>query len=217
MIQLDIIRKGWIHKLNKMLNDLADALTRRNYISHVVANSNEAKALALELIGDCSTGFGGSVTIDELKLYEALADNRNLVYWHWKSDPNERATITQFAAVTEAYIASANAITKDGIIVNTDGFGNRVSSTIYGHSIVVLIIGKNKIVDDLDAAFKRIKEVVCPKNARRLNLKTPCALTGKCTDCDSPQRMCSVTAILEKAPNAIIEFHVILVDEVLGY
>jgi hypothetical protein len=87
---------------------------------------------------------------------------------------------------------------------------------IFGPKKVIIIAGVNKLVDTLEAAFARIRNVAGPLNGSRLNLKTPCAITGKCIDCDSPDRMCKVTVILEKRPN-LSDITIVLVGENLGY
>ena len=101
-------------------------------------------------------------------------------------------------------------------IVNIDGFGNRLAATLHGTGKVYMIVGKNKLAENLDAAIARIKNVSCPANAKRLGLKTPCAVLGHCTDCSSPQRMCRATLIFDRKPNAH-PIDILLVDEELGF
>ena len=101
--------------------------------------------------------------------------------------------------------------------MNIDGTGNRVASMIFGPKNVALIIGKNKFAETMDECMDRIKTVACARNAQRLGLSTPCAVAGRCVDCFSKERICSVTTIIEAKPGAISEMHLILVDEVLGY
>jgi hypothetical protein len=120
------------------------------------------------------------------------------------------------AAGSDYYLLSANAITCDGEIVNTDGSGNRVASMMFGPKNVIFIIGKNKIVADYTAAVDRIRNVASPLNAKRLNYNTPCAVLGYCTDCAHPQRMCSVTGIIHRPPSSV-KMRVILVNEDLGF
>ena len=129
----------------------------------------------------------------------------------------ERGEVTRRAARADWFIASANGITRTGKIVNIDGTGNRVASMLFGPKNVALIIGKNKFAETMDECMDRIKAVACAKNAQRLGLSTPCAVAGRCTDCFSKERICSVTTIIEAKPGAISEMHLILVDEVLGY
>jgi hypothetical protein len=109
-----------------------------------------------------------------------------------------------------------NAITDDGKIVNTDGLGNRLAAFCFGPGKVIVIAGRNKITCDLDAAMERVRNVAAPINARRFGLTTPCVETGKCTDCDSPERICNLTLIIEKQ-HTKGRMKVILVNEDLGY
>ena len=122
------------------------------------------------------------------------------------------------AAHADWFVCSTNAVTRDGRLVNIDGTGNRVAGMFAGPKKVILFIGKNKLVEGgLDEAIARIKRVACPANGRRLNTNTPCALTGECTDCASPRRMCKITSIIEYPPNLLSELHLVLIDEELGY
>ena len=117
----------------------------------------------------------------------------------------------------EVFLLSANAITADGRIVNIDGNGNRVAASVSGPKRVVYAIGRNKIVEGgIDAAIARIKAKACPPNCVRLGKKTPCAATGKCADCDSPDRICKVTAIFDRRPTGT-PTAVYVVDADLGY
>ena len=121
------------------------------------------------------------------------------------------------AANAPSSAASANAITADSRIVNIDGRGNRVAASVSGPKKVVYVIGRNKIVEGgIDAAIARIKAKACPPNCVRLGKKTPCAATGKCADCDSPDRICKVTAIFDRRPTGT-PTAVYVVDADLGY
>lgn len=113
-------------------------------------------------------------------------------------------------------ITSSNAITQDGILVNLDGMGNRVASMVFGPKKVILVVGINKIVRDVEAAKERIKRYAAPANARRLGYATPCAVTGLCSECNAPQRICNAWSIIE---GQLFEgrIHVKLVGENLGY
>jgi hypothetical protein len=114
------------------------------------------------------------------------------------------------------FLSSVNAATLNGELVNIDGIGNRVNATNFGPGKVILIAGYNKIVEDVQEAIRRIKNVTAPINARRLNIDVPCAKLGKCVDCDSPNRICRVIMIHERKPS-LTDILVILVGEELGY
>lgn len=114
------------------------------------------------------------------------------------------------------YISSSNGITEDGLIINIDGMGNRVSSLIYGHERVLIVLGINKISKNREESLRRIKSKACPENAKRLNLNTPCKILNKCTDCNSKDRMCNVTVILEKAPMDS-DISVFIINKSMGF
>ena len=164
-----------------------------------------------------TVGMGGSVTLNQLGLYEKLVTH-NKPSWHWripegKSDKEVRVD----ANASEIYISSVNGIAETGEIINIDGTGNRVAAIFYGHEKVYLVAGKNKIAKDYDAALWRARNIASPLNARRLGVNTPCAVKGdKCYNCNSPQRICRGLSVLwEKPLGADIE--VVLIDEELGY
>ena len=179
----------------------------------------EAAQKALSLIPDSRTvGIGGSVTIREIGLVDALKKQGNIIFSHWEEGltPEEKADKRKKALTSDIYLTSSNAITLNGQLVNIDGTGNRVGAMVFGPKKIIIIAGANKLVNNLDEAFARIRNIAAPLNGSRLNLKTPCALTGKCVDCDSPDRMCNVSVVIHKKPN-LSDITVILVGETLGY
>jgi len=197
----------------KLLKNLKD----RGFLPQLLKNGEEAKRAALEIIGKRSVGFGGSVSVRDIGLYEALKEQGNEVHWHWYAPKEDKIPVERAAQASEVFVTSSNAVMPDGRIVNIDGTGNRVAGLIFGPSTVIVIIGKNKIVDGgLDEAIARIKRDCCGENARRLGLKTPCAATNECHDCRTSARMCNVVAIHEYPTRVGNEFHVLLVDENLG-
>ncbi len=199
-----------------MDKNLIENLQKRHFTVHEAATGEEAKKIALDIIGSRSTGIGGSKTVSQLGLYETLTEQGNEVHWHWKVGPEKKKEERDLAVKCEVYMCSANALMEDGRIVQIDGTGNRLAGLIYGPPCVILIVGRQKIVPDYDSAIERIKRDTCPGNARRQNFDTPCAKTGVCMDCRGPARMCNVTAIIEAPLRVHKEFHVVLVDEELG-
>jgi len=131
----------------------------------------------------------------------------------WKDQINKRKK----ALTADLFLTGTNAITKKGQLVNLDMIGNRVAPLAFGPRNVVLFIGKNKIVNDLDEAMNRIRTISAPLNAKRHeDLKTPCQKTSICCDCKSPQRICNTWTITEKSyPKNRVK--IILIDEELGY
>ena len=193
------------------------SLTRKGFHVHHVATQADARALVLQLISEgTSVGFGGSVTIRDMALYETLQSNGHPVHWHWKNDES-KPDVFALAAASDFYLTSSNAVTADGCLVNIDGTGNRVGAMIHGPQQVIVIAGSNKLVaGGIPQAIARIKSVACPKNAQRLGLNTPCGLTGKCNAEACEKGMCNVTSIIER-PVGGHKITIVLVDEEMGY
>lgn len=164
-----------------------------------------------------TVGVGGSVTLQEMGLYDKLSTH-NRMFWHWYAPHNVPMQEThRMAATAQVYLSSANAIAATGEILNIDGTGNRVASTLYGHEKLYIVAGENKIAENYDAALWRARNIASPKNAQRLAKKTPCALKGdKCYDCSSPERICRGLVVLWE-PMLSMETEIILVGESLGY
>jgi len=182
---------------------VAEALKARGFEAAYCATKEAAAAAVLaETANVARVGMGGSMTMKELGVAAKLEAEGKL--------------LTR-GADCDVFLLSANAITADGRIVNIDGNGNRVAASISGPKRVVYVIGRNKIVEGgVDAAIARVKAKACPPNCVRLGKKTPCAVTGACADCDSPDRICKVTAIFDRRPTGV-PTSVYVVDADLGY
>jgi L-lactate utilization protein LutC len=192
-------------------------LEKNGFDVEILSNKEAVKeALLKEIPTDAVVGFGGSVTLKDTGIYQALTERGNKTLWHWETEPEKRGAVCKEALFSDVYLSSANALLEEGEILNIDGNGNRVSALFYGPKKVILVIGKNKIVGDYEAGLERIRTIASPMNARRLNRKTPCATLNRCTDCDSPDRMCMVTSLIEKKPPTMA-YKIYLVDEELGY
>lgn len=203
---------------------LQKTLARRGYIPYFVKTKEEAKALVMDEIlkGVKSIGKGGSQTLRDTGIWDALLerdaredDTRIELYsttlYNKKGlDPD---IALQKGMMAEAYICSTNAMTERGTLINIDGVGNRVGAIIYGPKKIILVIGKNKIYKDFDEAWDNLKNVTCVKHAHN---GSACEKAGRCVDCDNEKRMCKITSILDWAlPDR--EYHLVIVDEVLGY
>jgi len=127
----------------------------------------------------------------------------------------ERHELIRKSFSSDFFLASTNAITEDGKLFNVDATGNRVGAMFIGPKKTIIVAGVNKIVKDLAAAEKRVREWVAPQNAKRLGKKTPCVETGVCGDCSSPDRICNIYVTLAKKP-ARTDVIIILVGESLG-
>jgi L-lactate utilization protein LutB len=189
-------------------------LKKRGYhVSRFETKDAAREYLAGKLSGE-TIGFGGSVTLRDMGLYDALAGH-NTVWNHWVQNPQEAR---KNAAMADIYITSANAVAETGEIINIDGAGNRVSSTLYGKKEVYFVVGVNKFAEDFNAALWRARNIASPKNAQRLGVKTPCAKNGdRCYDCDSPERICKGLVVLWGPLNGVGRTEVVIVGEELGY
>lgn len=194
------------------------ASIRQNFEKHgfstqLFRTKEEARDYLVDSLLNQTIGFGGSVTLLEMGLFEALQQN-NAVVWHNKVPSRD---VRRLAGCANVYITSANAVTETGQIVNIDGTGNRVAMTSFGPQTCYYVVGKNKITPNLDDAVFRCRNVAAPQNARRINAKTPCAVNGdKCYDCNSPGRICRITTVIDRAPMGM-KCEIIFVDEALGF
>ena len=192
-----------------------NSLTRAGFAVRYFEKAEEAASYLVGSISGKSVGIGGSITIEQMGLYDALARN-NTVYWHWKTND---AQTRDSAAAAQVYLCSANAIAETGEIVNIDGAGNRVAATLYNHERVVFVAGVNKIAEDYESAVFRARNIAAPLNARRLGLKTPCAVGKeiKCYNCASKERICRGVVTLLWPMKSVGVMEVVLVGEELGY
>nr|WP_325184759.1 lactate utilization protein [uncultured Oscillibacter sp.] len=187
-------------------------LEERGYTVRVFAAGAEAAAYLDGAIDGKTVGFGGSVTLDQLGLYDTLGKH-NTVVWHWKQ---EAGAARREAMTTDVYLISANGLAETGEILNIDGAGNRVASTLFGHEKVYFVIGRNKLAPTCEEALRRARNIAAPRNAQRLGKKTPCAVRGdRCYDCRSPERICRGLVTLW-GPMMGMETEILLVDEDLG-
>ena len=195
------------------------ALAKNNFQAYYVANRAEAVSKVLSLIPAGATiGVGGSWTLKELAIPDQLEKQGHEVFDHNRPG----LTMEQSVALRhkelscDVFISSTNAITLDGQLVNTDGSGNRVAAMSFGPKKVIVVVGVNKIVSDLDAAMERIELYAAPINNKRLDRPNPCTVSGVCMDCQGASRICNITTILHKRP-PMIDFHVVVVGEELGF
>ena len=187
-------------------------LKARGYEVRQFATGAEAAAYLDAAMDGVTVGIGGSATVRELGLYELLA-RHNTVTWHWEQ-PAEEAR--RSAMTTEVYLTSVNALAETGELVNIDGTGNRVASTLFGHRKIYFLIGRNKLAADYDSAVWRARNVAAPQRARQLQAKTPCAeRADRCYDCKSSGRICRGMVTLW-GPMAGMEAEVLLINQELG-
>ena len=190
-------------------------LEKRNMKGFYAADKEEAVKIALDLIGEgAMVTMGGTQSVKDAGLFDALKKGNYDFLDREEADDRRAAYLAAFDA--DVYLGSCNAITQDGILINIDGVGNRVAAYCYGPKKVVLLVGMNKVCADEDSAVKRARNVAATTNVQRFGRNTPCAKTGKCHDCTSPECICGQFLITRftMTPDRI---HVIIVNEDLGF
>ncbi len=183
--------------------------TARQAFDYIVKESESAQTV----------GFGGSMSVVDLGVQARLAEQGKEILNHSAAglDREERLAVMRRQLTCDLFLSGANAVTLSGILVNVDATGNRVGSMLFGPKQVIVVAGRNKLVDgDVAAAVKRVKDFACPPNAKRLNFNTPCAKTGFCCDCNSPERICRITTVIDRKPR-LTDMHVLVVNEEMGF
>ena len=205
-----------IFKRNELLaQKVIKGLESRNMTGYYADSKEAALAKALELIPEkSSVTMGGAMSAHEIGLVEALKQG-NYNFIDRDAYEDKRAAMLM-AYDADFFLSSANAMTEDGMIVNIDGNSNRVSAIAQGPKKVLFIVGMNKICNDLDSAMKRARNVAAPINAQRFGLATPCAKTGACMDCKSPDTICCQFLITRFSRHKD-RIAVILVNDNLGF
>lgn len=204
------------------LQQVKERLDSNNFETFIAKDTAEAAQLIVgEIMPACqpkSVSYGGSMTLKSTGVLETIAsmnDVEMIVTDDPKLSMEDKIERRRQSLLVDFYLTGTNALTEDGSLVNLDMIGNRVAALTFGPKKVVVLIGRNKIVPDLETAMYRIKDYAAPVNAMRLDCKTPCAKTSECADCKSPGRICNTWTITEKAfPKHRVA--VILIDEELG-
>jgi L-lactate utilization protein LutB len=207
----------------KRLNRLKQALESNNFEVYLATNHTDTKRIVQEEIlnktGAKRISWGGSKTATDLGLIQALKEDSTLEF----IDPFERNITLEDslerrrqALFVDLFITGTNAVTETGHLVNLDRTGNRIAAIAFGPKFVVILLGRNKIVSDLDEAFFRIKNYAAPLVAMRIKAKTPCVQSSHCDDCKSPDRVCNAWSIIGKSyPKGRIK--VVLINQEAGF
>ena len=206
----------------KRLADVKNALEGNNFEVFLANTAAEAKEIVqkdiLPRINVKSVSWGGSSTFVDTGLYGAIKDNPEMevIDTFDKSVTGEASLeLRRKSLFADLFITGTNAITENGVLVNLDMIGNRVAGITFGPKYVILLVGRNKIVPELDDAMFRIKNYAAPANAMRLDKKTPCAETSFCQECNTPERICNSWTITEKSfPKGRIK--IVLINEDMG-
>jgi hypothetical protein len=204
----------------KVARQIIVELEKKNMSGGYSPTVLQAKEEVLRMIPEGVTVFRcGSTTLVEMGLWDAVKALPGVTVidpYKPEFSPEEGLEQRRLGLTADIMMASTNALTLNGTLVNLDGMGNRIAAMTFGPKKVILVVGMNKIVPDLDSALKRVKHIAAPLNCIRLNMPTPCCQTGLCIDCRTPSRICNMWSVIEgqAVKNRI---HVQLVGEKLGY
>ena len=188
-------------QLERRARKCVEALRKNGFDAHFLPDRDAVRARVLtECEPAASIGFGGSMSIAEMDIQDTLSGRGKRLLDHGKVPAEEKAAMRVAQLTCDLFLTGTNAVTLEGCLVNLDMNGNRTNAMTFGPKKIVVVAGGQKIVADLPEAIRRIKSVSAPRNAKRLKLSTPCAVTGFCEDCNSPQRICRVYSIIERRP-----------------
>lgn len=192
-------------------------LKKRGFSAAYCASLGDARAIILEAATGADTiGFGGSLTLAIMNLKEGLPGKTFFDHAAPGLTPEESIAMRRRQLTCDLFLSGTNALTIDGRLVNIDGRGNRVGAMIFGPKRCIIVAGRNKLVEGgVKEALLRLKAEACPPNAYRVESATPCAKTGFCADCNSPERICRITTVLDRQPN-YSAITVLVVNEDLG-
>jgi hypothetical protein len=207
----------WSHE--QRCEKAVEALGQNGFAAVYCRTARDAQEYVLRHGADAaSVGFGGSRTIVDLGVQELFEAEGKEILNHGLPglEPAQKMAIMRRQLTCDLFLTSSNAITLSGWLVNIDGNGNRVAALTFGPKRTIVVAGRNKLVDgDLAAALYRVKNVAAPPNAKRLSCNTPCAKTGFCADCRSPERICRITHVMDRKPR-VADLHVLIVNEDMG-
>lgn len=208
-------KKSW----ENLARQVIKGLERRNMEGHYYVTKEEAVQSIIEMIPEESViAWGGSESLCEAGMFEALTARKDLelIDRDRVNSPEEKYAVQLRSFGADYYLMSSNAVTRDGVLINVDGTGNRAACLIYGPKNVIMLVGMNKITDDVEAGISRLRNVAAPPNAVRLAQKTPCAEAGHCMDCHAKDCICGDFVITRHCREAK-RIKVFLVGETLGY
>ena len=208
-----------------LIDKTIKSLGKRQIVGWAAKNDADAREIIAGIVPPKAVvGIGDSSSVRQIDVVEALKARGHRVINGFDLSREIKDVQTHFeygfwpmleATVCDVFLTGTNALTEDGKIVNVDGNGNRVAGMIWGHPVCILVLGKNKIVANLDEAMDRIRNVIAPEHLRRKGAPSPCTKTGRCHDCVGETRVCAVTTIIERKP-VHTQIHVVIVNDDLG-
>lgn len=211
--------KNTVWYIDQKVKRTIESLRKNNMESYYVKNNEELLNKVKELLKEDSTvAVGGSMTLQETGVMDLLRSGKYNFLDRNKEGLSAKdiEEIYRKSFFADTYLTSTNALTENGELYNIDGRGNRVAAMIYGPNQVIVVVGTNKIVKDIEEAKERVKNYASPINAKRLNKNTPCATLGYCVDCESDDRICNDYVIIRRQGNKE-RIKVIIVDGEYGY
>lgn len=209
---------SWTHE--KKCQKAVDSLVKNGFAAVYCATPHEAGEIIVTEAGDAkSVGFGGSMSVAGLQVETRLREMGKEILNH--ANPalsrDERMAIMRSQLTCDLFLSGSNALTLSGELINIDATGNRAAAMFFGPHKVIIVVGRNKLVDgSVQDAIMRVKNRATPPNAKRLNFKTPCAASGFCSDCNSPDRLCRVTTVIDRKPR-FTDVRVLVVNADLGF
>lgn len=211
---------NWVKKWHcqLMAKQAVEIFNNKGYDARYAEDVEEAKKIILDLIPEgSSVAVGGSLTLDAMGLVDIFRTDKYKFFERFKtSGYAETYQVYRQSFLADFLVTGSSAITRNGEIVNTDSSGNRAGGIILGPERVIIAVGANKLVDDLPAAFERIKKIA-PLNAKRIGHQCPCVETGYCVNCDSPQSVCNATSIIHNGRKHPGRYTVVIIAEELGF
>ncbi|MDD2365720.1 MAG: lactate utilization protein [Desulfuromonadaceae bacterium] len=211
----ELVRWGYEQKCRKAV----DSLQKHGFKAVYCANQSEASEYIIaEADSAVTIGFGGSMSIASLGVERALSELGKEILNHASPvlSREEKMEVMRRQLTCDLFLSGCNALTLNGELVNIDATGNRVAAMFFGPRKVIVVAGRNKLVGGTaQQAVERVKGYATPLNAKRLNFNTPCSASGFCNDCNSPDRLCRVTTVIDRRPR-MTDLHVLVVNEELG-
>lgn len=209
---------SWTHE--QKCRKAVTSLERNGFTARFCATPQEAAEHIITEAADAVTvGFGGSMSVVSLGVEQLLRERRKEILNHAFPglSRDERLAVMRRQLTCDLFLSGSNALTLNGELVNIDATGNRVASMIFGPRKVIVVVGHNKLVEGtVQDAIDRVKNRATPPNAKRLNFNTPCSVSGSCSNCNSPDRLCRATTIIDRKPR-MTDFHVLVVNAELGF